>query len=251
MPNQLKNHITLRRIYWTAVVVSFLVSGYYVVDYYQEQHELQLKAREIVQVANARSTEEQIVALRSFIRKHVRSAGLAIDGRPFLRASAVEILEAGKGYCGEATRTFICLARQLGIEAQRINLYGRINHVVAEVELTPDRWVLVDLQENDATNGLLDAQWLTVNDVLAHDESPFVDYSNLHLRRLPIVNLFVQRIKMKNGFVTWLLENPSLMKALLLALTGVMLILLWFVDRVLRRFYARRFGVTFSHAEGH
>lgn len=250
MFSQLKQFITRRRVYWTVVVLNFLVSGYYVLVYYEEQDQLAMKAHEIVNAADPRSREEQIIALQSFIRQHVRYEGLTIEGRPFLRASATEIIETGKGYCGEATRAFICLAHHLGIESQRVNLYGRINHVVAEVELEPDRWVLVDLQENNATNDLLDGKWLTLNDIFAHAESPFVDYSNVHLRRLPIINLFVQRIKLRNGFVTWVLENPSLLKALLFGFAGVGFVLIWFLDRGLRRFYAHRLGVLFPRAKG-
>lgn len=245
MFSQTKRFITPRRVYWTIVILSFLLSGYYVLVYYQEQDQLALKARDIVNAANAGSKEEQVRALQSFIRTHVRPDGLEIEGRPFFRASAREILETGKGYCGEATRAFICLARHLGIQAQRVNLYGRLNHVVAEVELEPGRWVLVDVQENENTNGLLDRAWWGVYDVVLEDGSPFIDYSNLHLRRLPVINLFVQRIKMRNGYVTWILENPALIKAWLFGFIGVSMMLIWFVDRVLRRVYARRLGVPF------
>jgi len=245
MLSQLKRFITPRRVYWTIVVLSFLLSGYYVLVYSQEQDELALIARDIVNAASASSKVEQVLALRSFIRKHVRPDGLEIEGRPFLRASAREILETGKGFCGEATRTFICLAHHLGIEAQRVNLYGRLNHVVAEVELEPERWVLVDVQENDGTNGFLDRKWWGINEVLLDDDSPFMDYSNLHLRRLPLINLFVQRIKIRNGYVTWVLENPALIKAWFFGLLGVSMILIWFLDRALRRFYAHRLGVPF------
>ncbi len=192
------------------IVLCLVGSGYQVLQYQREQRWLAGKAQAIVQAVNAQSREGQIKTLQDYIRRHVRYEGLSIEGRPFLRATAEQVLVTGEGFCGEATRTFIALARPLGIRAQRVNLYGRANHVAAETELAPGRWVLVDVQINPATNSFLDAGWPQLDDVMADEASPFAYYTNVNLRRLPIVNLFVRRIKLDSGRVSWLLENPPL-----------------------------------------
>src|SRR5207253_1417777 len=133
--------------------------------YRSEQQWLRDKAADIVGGAHATTAAEEVVALRDYVRKHVRYEGVDANDRPFLRASARETLESGRGYCGEAIRAFICLARQRGIQAQRVNLYGPINHVVAEVQTGPDREVLVDVQDNPQTNPILDSQEWTVREI--------------------------------------------------------------------------------------
>jgi len=165
------------------------------------------------------------------------------NDRPFLRASAQETLESGRGYCGEATRAFICLARQRGIRAQRINLYGPINHVLAEVQTGPDREVLVDVQDNPVTNPILDSQEWTVHEIDNDPRSPFTDYSNVHLRRLPLVGQYVRYIKLRQTALTWVLENPSLLKAVVFGGVALVMIMLFVLDRALVRLYVWRFGI--------
>lgn len=232
-----------RRVYWGVIVLCLMASGYQVLQYQREQRWLAGKAQAIVQAVNAQSREAQIKALQAYLRQHVRFEGLSIEGRPFLRATAEQALLSGQGFCGEATRAFIALARPLGIRAQRVNLYGLANHVVAETELEPDRWILVDVQENPATNPFLDKRWRNLDDAITGDGSPFSYYSNLHMIRLPVVNLFVQRIKISHGWGSWVLENPPLIKAYLFASLAVLLISLWMLDLVLLKVYSRRLGV--------
>lgn len=232
-----------RRVYWGVIVLCLMASGYQVLQYQREQRWLAGKAQAIVQAVNAQSREEQIKALQDYIRRHVRYEGLAIEGRPFLRATAEQVLATGEGFCGEATRTFIALARPLGIRAQRVNLHGRANHVVAETELEPDRWILVDVQENPITNSFLDKRWWNLDEATTGDGSLFAYHSNLNLRRLPVINLFVQRIKLNHGWVSWVLKNPPLIKAYIFASLAVLLISLWMLDLVLLKVYSRRLGV--------
>jgi hypothetical protein len=212
--------------------ITFLsIAGYQMGEYYSEQRWIAEKARAIVQTTQASNKEDEILALRDYIRKHVRYEGLSESGRPFLRATAKETLQSGRGFCGEATRAFIVLARSLGIRSQRVNLYGRINHVVAEVELN-GRLVLVDLQENPVTNSILDRQWWTVDEVLFLKESPWKNYSNIHLGRLPLINLFVRGIRLRIGLISWIVENPPLMKAILFLVLSVMVVFFYVIDRV-------------------
>jgi len=183
------------------LVLCLLAIGYHVWQYHRDQRWLAWKARQIIEAARAFDREAQILALRDYVRTHVRFEGLSVEGRPFLRATARETLVTGKGFCGEATRAFIGLARSIGIQALRVNLYGRVDHVVAEVELTPGRWVLVDLQANPVTNHVLDERWWTLDEIMASEERLWWDYSNINLRRLPFINLFVRRIRLKVGMV--------------------------------------------------
>ena len=222
-----------RRVYGTLVAVCFMLSGYYVLQYQHEQVWLATKAKEIVQAAHVSLPEERVLALRDYLRDHIRGEGLAIEGRPFLRATAKEVLETGQGFCGEATRAFIALARHLGISAHRINLYGTMAHVVAEAAIMPGKWVLVDGQDNPTANGFLDQKWWTLDEAIVSAGSPFTDYSYFNMRRAPVVNLVVQRVKLYSGWVSWMLENPPLIKAGLSAVLAGLLAGLWFLDRLL------------------
>src|SRR5262249_51476791 len=151
----------------------------------------------IVCKANATTTQEEVIALRDHLRQSVRWEEAERDKRPFLRDSARETLESGLGYCGESTRAFISLARQRQIYAQRVNLYGRVNHVVAEV-MEPDGDFLVDAQKNKDTNWIFDQRPWGVEELLLAEGMPFDDYSNLHLRRAPVLGPWIQRVKLRN-----------------------------------------------------
>ncbi len=240
----------LRKVYWLAWGVCVAATAYYANVYRLDQVWLSAKAAAIVSDAGASTPEQETIALRNYVRRHVRFEGVDSNNRPYLRASARETLESGRGFCGEATRTFICLAHQRGIQAQRVNLYGKINHVVAEVLVAPNHEVLVDVQDNPQTNTLLDQEPLTVHQIDNDPRSPFNDYSNVHLRRFPVVGPYIQHIKLEQSSVTWVLENPSLLKALLWGGLALGMIVLFAADRTLVRIYARRFGLGKKPATG-
>jgi|GEM_PF-81598 len=190
-------------------------------------------AWDVVQMAQASDPRSRVIALRDFLRSHVTFQGFSQDGRPFLRASAADTLRSGKGYCGEVTRAFICMAATLGIRAQRINLYGKSAHVVAEAELAPGDRVLVDCQNPPQIAGLE-----KLDRVILRDE--YDDYYTLNLRRLGI-NWLVTRIKLEMGPLTYLTENPHTLKALLWFMFA--LALLTFKEaRILVRVYLRKRG---------
>src|ERR1044071_9594060 len=146
---------------------------------YSERKFLQAVAREIVGRLGRSDTREQVIALRDYLRANVTYEGAAYDDRPFFRDSAAETLRSGKGYCGEVTRTFICLADAVGIRAQRINLWGKEPHVVAEVELGPDDRVIVDCQSPPKIDSLE-----RLDDVMSSLQ--YTDYYTLNLRRLHV-----------------------------------------------------------------
>jgi hypothetical protein len=232
-----------RRFIQAAIGVLLLLSGYYALQYQREQRWLSDEAQRIVAEAGASTRADQVRALRDYVRRHVRHEGVDAEARPFFRASAKKTLTSGRGYCGEATRAFICLAHQLDINAQRVNLSGKLQHVVAEVEVEPGKWILVDPQHNARANGFLDRKDWSLREAILAEGSPFQEYSNLNLRRLPVVNLFVQRVKLHPGWLTWTMENPALIKAQMYGGLAVLLIGLYGLDRLLRRFYAHRLGV--------
>src|SRR5215471_2274501 len=137
---------SLKYIYWALFCLSLGISFNEAVTQRKNNQYIKSVAEEIVQKANAFDNRARVIALRDYLREHVKYQGASEEDRPFLRASAADTLRSGRGFCGEVTRAFIRLADAVGIRAQRINLYGRLNHVVAEAELRPGERVLVDSQ---------------------------------------------------------------------------------------------------------
>lgn len=88
--------------------------------------------------------DAKVVALRDYIRTHVRNVEFARWTRPFLRNSAADTLRTGKGRCGEAARVFVNMARAAGIDAQRLYLEGEKSHVIAVVSRADDAVLVVD-----------------------------------------------------------------------------------------------------------
>lgn len=111
-------------------------------------------ARSVVAEAGARTQRGRILALRDYVRRTVSNEGLPQEGRPFLCSSAAETLRRGKGWCSEGVRAFIILADGVDIPAPRINLFGQVNHVVAEAQAGPDEWLIVDCQQPPQIPGL-------------------------------------------------------------------------------------------------
>lgn len=232
-----------KRVIWVFLMALLLLASYCELRFQEEQRWLAVKARQITDQAGAHTQRERIIALRDYLRRHVKWRGAAHDDRPFLRASARETLESGRGYCGESSRAFINLAHQFGIKAHRVNLYGPNPHVIAEAEVRPDVDILVDAQDNPFMNAYFDRRDWTLDEAIRDPGAPFLSYSNIHLRRVPILNQYLSRVKLTNSMVTWIVENPWLMGtyafgSLFLLITGILLI-----DRIAIRFYAYRLGI--------
>ena len=167
------------------------------------------------------------LARRIVERAHVDNEGLSRDGsgRPFFRSSAAETLRSGKGLCGEVSRAFIVMARSLGIRAQRVNLVGAEMHVVAEAEIAPNLFAVVDAQNPPAIKDLE-----PLDQVILRPE--YDDYSTLNLRRVHL-SWLVPRLKLNVNAITGWLERPHLIRATLsLSLAGLVLLLallrVWF-----------------------
>lgn len=168
--------------------------------------------------AGASSPRAKVLALRDFVRASVSFDGVPQEGRPFLRDSADETLRSGRGWCGEASRAFICLAKELGIRAQRINLSGNFKHTVAEAELPDGGSVIVDSQSPPTIVDLepLDRVML---------EGRYSEYYSVNLERLHLRPI-ISRLKLEPGFLAYWLENPRLIKATAGALIGAVFALI-------------------------
>jgi hypothetical protein len=226
----------LKHFYWSIVALALVMSSIEATMQYRNGLYVKSVAEEIVQKANAADNRSRVIALRDYLRKHVSFQGAPLEDRPFLRASAAETLQSGKGYCGEVTRAFIRMADAVGIRAQRINLYGAANHVVAEVELKPGERVIVDSQ-----NPPLLPDLETLDHVILRPE--YTDYSTLNLRRLRL-SWLVSRIKLEMGPLTYWAESPHALKAglwlvvVLVLLSGKLMLVC--VRALVRKLLARR-----------
>lgn len=217
-----------------ALVLLFLALGAIeVYRQYQDAAHVAGAARAIVRQSGAKTPLQRVVALRRYLFSHVTYHGAAYTHRPFLRDSAGETLRSGRGYCGEVTRAFICMAAALDIPAQRINLYGRQPHVVAEVEVAPRQRLIVDCQ-----NPPMLPELEPLDRVILRPE--WDDYSTLNVRRLHLSRYF-SRLKMEMGPLTYWSENPHALKAAFwFTLAGCLLLLKG--GRVALRVFLRRRG---------
>jgi hypothetical protein len=170
-------------------------------------------AWDIVEKAHANDPRSRVIALRDYLRLHVENKDYR--ARPFLRSSAADVLRSGNGYCGEATRAFICLAEEIGIPAQRITLYGpKRTHVVAVAEITPEGRVVVDSFKRTEIENLA-----ALDEVVAGPD--YNDYSSLNWRRFHL-GFLAHRFEMRAGRLSYWIESPAVIKAvgwLVLAVT--------------------------------
>jgi hypothetical protein len=100
--------------------------------------------REALAGVPAADFDAKVVALRDYIRTHVRNIEFQGLTRPFLRDTAADTLRTGKGRCGEAARVFVNMARAAGIPAQRLYLEGEKSHVVTVVSRRGGAVLVVD-----------------------------------------------------------------------------------------------------------
>ncbi|MBI4934163.1 MAG: transglutaminase domain-containing protein, partial [Actinobacteria bacterium] len=171
-------------------------------------------ARRVVEEAHATDDRARVIALRDYLRTHVNAVGLPLEGRPFLRAGAADTLRSGKGYCGDVTRAFVVMADAVGIRAQRINLSGTAQHVVAEAHVGAREEVIVDASNPPA---IVDLEPLFT--VMRRPE--FDDYYTLNLKRLRMTWL-VTHLKVDLGPLSSWTERPHAVSAFLCFLLAVL-----------------------------
>jgi hypothetical protein len=201
-----------KHLFWVLVLDALCFGCLEAVLQYREEQYVESVARRVVRNAGATDPRTQVKALRDYLRRDIRFHGAPYFDRPYFRASAAQTLRSGLGYCGEVTRTFICMADSLGIRAQRIILSGRKHHVLAEAQLGPGDWVLVDCQNPPEVKHLD-----RLERVMLWPE--YGDFYTINLRRLGLTWL-VTRVKLQVGWVTYLAENPHALAAALWFLLG-------------------------------
>lgn len=191
---------------------------------WRESTAIAFLASRVVAEAKAVDAREAVLALREYVRRHVTFLGAQHDDRKLFRDSAVETLRSGKGYCGEATRVFIVMARSLGMDAQRLNLWGRSPHVVAQVTLEDQRFYLADVQSPPQIEELA-----LLDQVMA--DGRYESYYTLNLRRLGISGM-VSRLNLNMTYLTYWTENPHALSALLWSAAALALLLYEAVRRL-------------------
>lgn len=126
------------------LALSLLAAGVFEAREQQRQDEY---VRAVTREALAGVPDEfdaKVVALRDYIRTHVRNIEFKGLTRPFLRDTAADTLRTGKGRCGEAARVFVNMARAAGIDAQRLYLEGEKSHVITVVGREDGTVLIVD-----------------------------------------------------------------------------------------------------------
>lgn len=165
------------------------------------------RAREALRGVNTDNFDEKLTALRDYVRARVHNVDFPARGRPFLRDTAADTLRTGKGRCGEATRAFVNLARESGINAQRLYLDGPRPHVLAVVRTDDGRRLVVDAYESPYVPEVEPLERL-----LSHPE--FTSYSTLGFRRMwPLRALPSHELSL--GPLGYLFENPHALLSLL------------------------------------
>ncbi|MBK9316898.1 MAG: transglutaminase domain-containing protein [Acidobacteria bacterium] len=216
----------LKILFWLVVAGALLMCSVEAIKQYRDDRYIQALADEIVSKAGAKTPRERIVALREYILANVRYQGAAYYNRPFLRATATETLQSGLGYCGEVTRAFINLAGAVDIRAQRINLWGKDPHVVAEAEIGLGNLVIVDCQMPPKVKELE-----RLDRVILQPE--FDDYYTFNLRRMRLEGM-VSRVRTSIGPLTYWFENPHALMAAFWGLLAISLTSGWFLTKGIR-----------------
>jgi len=224
--------VTLRRVSRALPLLFLLLAAFEGTLSLFDARFVAARARAVVAAAQAVTAREKVLALRGYIRSHVSKEGYPQEGRPFLRATAGEVLRSGKGWCGEDTRLFICMAAAVGVPAQRINLYGRLQHTLAEAEIGPHERAVVDCFNPPIVKDLE-----PLDRVILRPE--YDDYFTLNLRRLQ-VQWLVTRVKLQMGPLTYWTEQPHALKAFLWLLLAAGLFAAHLARRGLRTFLLRR-----------
>jgi hypothetical protein len=161
--------------------------------------------REALESAAGQDIDSKVVALRDYVRSHVRNVNFSAHGRPFFRDTAADTLRTGRGRCGEATRVFINMARAAGIPARRLYLEGRRAHVVAAVDAGDGRTLIAD-----ATERFYVAEVEPLGGLARHTE--FATYSTFGWRRLSLLRALPSN-SVSLGPLAHLFENPHALLA--------------------------------------
>ena len=221
-------------VFYGLVLILAGLGVYECVAQHREGEYVRLVAAGVAKESQAADELAAVVALRDHVRRSVRHRGYRRRGRPFLRATAAEILRSGRGHCGEATRAFINMADALGIRAQRLYLEGRMPHVVAEVRLKGGGRLIVDSYDEPYIPELA-----TLEQVMQRPE--FSSYSSLNLRRAlaPFTSF-----RLDLGPLAYYLENPRAIRAALYLLLAAACLGFKFLSAPVLNYLRRRRGAS-------
>jgi hypothetical protein len=173
----------------------------------REDDYVRSQALEALRGAPASDFDARLTTLRDYVRARVHNVDFSARGRPFLRDTAAATLQTGKGRCGEAARAFVNLAREAGIDAQRLYLDGPRPHVLAVVRTGDGRRLVVDAYESPYV-----PEVEPIERLLSHPE--FTSYSTLGFRRMwPLRSLPTHEFNL--GPLNYPLENPHALASLL------------------------------------
>jgi hypothetical protein len=173
----------------------------------REDDYVRSQALEALRGATAPDFDARLTALRDYVRARVHNVDFSARGRPFLRDTAANTLRTGKGRCGEAARAFVNLARESGIDAQRLYLFGSRPHVLAVVRTDDGRRLVVDAYESPYV-----PEVEPIERLLSHPK--FTSYSTLGFRRMwPLRSLPTHEFNL--GPLNYPLENPHALASLI------------------------------------
>ena len=215
------------------LLVSLILSLLYFFLFFYEKKAIK---KTVFGIINAKKITEikDLIKLKNFLQQHISFEGLDKNAkRPILRATAVETLKTGKGFCGENTRLAILFLIYGGLKTNRLYLFGKSwQHVVCEPEWE-GQYYLFDghNDENTSLDNALIAQ-IPSEDIKAYPNkyptNPWQDYARIKILYKILSLRKYSKIRPPRFFVL-LFENPSLLKAsFFLGLAVVFIVLLSF-----------------------
>ncbi|MCC7051116.1 MAG: transglutaminase domain-containing protein [Bacteroidia bacterium] len=162
--------------------------------------------------------QQRVLTLKHYLQSHVSCEGLDRKmKRPLLRASGIETLETGKGFCGEVVRLNIRLLSLAGIKSRRFYLFGKKwEHIINECKIN-GKWYLIDafldpetLMDDKQVAKIPSPEFQLLHN--GHVENPFVDYHRIRFFHNNTVLNKLKGIKLPH-FIIIFLESPHLIKS--------------------------------------
>lgn len=175
--------------------------------------------------------KERIKIIMRYLKTHISYTDLDRNmKRPVLRASAIDILKSGKGFCGENVRVSIRFLDFVKIPARRIYLFGpKWEHVLVECKIDT-QWYLVDMHNDPST--IMDEEDIGIIKspmikLLKNENNinPWIDYQRIRFfHNKPILGN-LRGIKLPHSLV-YFFETPYLIKAALSAFFFILISLI-------------------------
>lgn len=199
-------------------LVLVIITVVFVIQHFREKKRIRALAGQITK-QNRITTIQDVIKIKNYLQKTIQyDINEKQKNRPLLRATALQTLKNGIGFCGENARAAILLLRYAGIKANRIYLYGqKWQHVVVEMKWK-GQWCLFD-GHNDPNMLLSDDMVCKIpsEDIASYPNNypmnPWLDFCRIKfLRRKPFPKKW-SKIRLAGVFVA-MLESPNLTKAI-------------------------------------